>query len=162
MEPITLALGLGISAIGIFKSMQAADAAEKAQEVVINNQQKAESARQQAMLLDATRKKREIVRQGIIARSQALAVGTSQGATGANSSAMGGVTGQIDAQQAFNYVGVNNAVSFGTDIFKANQGVLEGRRMEARAGADAAVGAGLTSLGGSVAKSSGSMGKIFG
>lgn len=162
MEPISLAVGLGISAIGMITQMSSAQDAERAQNVVIDNQQKAEQARQKSMLLDANRRRREIVRQGIIARSQALATGTSQGATSGNSSAMGGVVGQINSQELFNYVGVNNAVSLGTDIFNANQGVLEGRRMEAAAGVTSAIGSGLTSLGGSLAKSSGSLGKLFG
>lgn len=148
MEPITLAAGLGISAIGMLTQMSAAQDQQRAQTQIINSEQKAEQARQQSMLLDADRRKREIVRQGIIARSQALTVGTSQGAS--FGSALPGVMGQIGGEQSFNYLGVNNAVSLGTDIFNANQGVLQGRLGEAAAGTKSALGSGLSSFGGKI------------
>lgn len=160
MEPFTLAAGLTFSAIGMFTQMSAAQDAERAQNTIITHQQEAEVARQKTMLLDASRRKREIVRQGIIARSQALAVGTSQGAQ--QGSALPGTLGQISGEENNNYLGVTNAVSLGTDIFNANQGVLQGRREEAAAGTKSATGSGLSSFGSSLGKSSSSMGKLFG
>lgn len=158
MAAAALVGGLALSAVGTMQQMSAAQDAEKAQNTIIGNQQKAESARQQSMLLDADRRKREMVRQGIIARSQALTVGTSQGAS--FGSALPGAMGQINSELAFNYQGVNNAVSLGTDIFNANQGVLQGRRDEAAAGTKAAMGQGLSSMGGKLASVSGQAGNL--
>lgn len=152
--------GLALSAVGTMGQMSAANDAEKAQEGIIQNQQKAESARQQSMMLDADRRKREIVRQGIIAKSQALTVGTSQGA--AQGSAMGGVTGQIQGEAAYNYQGVNNSVALGTDIFNANQGVLQGRIAEAQAGAKSAMYSGISSFGSKLGSLTGPIGNITG
>lgn len=152
--------GLALSAVGTMQQMSAAQDAEKAQNTIIGNQQKAESARQQSMLLDADRRKREIVRHGIIARSQALTTGTSQGAS--FGSAMPGAMGQINSELAFNYQGVNNAVSLGTDIFNANQGVLQGRIAEAAAGTKSAMGAGLSSMGSKLSSVASQAGNLAG
>lgn len=150
--------GLALSAVGTATQMSAAQDAERAQNTVINNQQKSEATRQQAMLLDADRRKREIVRQGIIARSHALATGINQGVTGG--SALPGTYGQISGEEGVNLLGVNNAVSFGTDIFQANQGVLQGRRAEAAAGTKSAIGSGISSLGSKLGSLTGQIGNI--
>lgn len=160
MAAAALVGGLALSAVGTMQQMSAAQDAENAQRGIIANQQKAESARQQSMLLDADRRKREMVRQGIIARSQALTVGTSQGAS--FGSALPGAMGQINSELGFNYQGVNNAVSLGTDIFNANQGVLQGRIAEAAAGTKSATGAGLSSFGSKLASVTGQIGNITG
>ncbi len=153
-------IGLGISIVGTVMQVDAANKAAAAQERALNAQMKAEHAREQAMRLDAQRKKREQVRQGILARSQALATGTNQGAQ--FGSALPGVYGQIGGQQAFNMAGISGQEALGAEVFAANREVFAARKDEARAGAQSALGSGISSLGGAFGKSLGGIGRLGG
>lgn len=162
MDPFTIALvgGLAISAAGMLTQMDASKKAVSAQKGVLGEQQNQEGIRERAMELDARRRKREIIRQGIIARSQALSTTTNQGA--ASGSGLQGAYGQIQGQQNWTLSGIDAALNNGRDMFASNKTMLDFRKSEADAGAQMAIGSGLSSFGGKVASSAGHFDNVFG
>lgn len=160
MEPVSLAVGLGLSIAGTFMQVNAANKAAQVQKQILGEQQNQESIKQQSMQLDARRRQREMIRQGIIAKAQALTVGTSQGA--AFGSGLQGAYGQIAGQTNWSMAGVDSAVAFGNQMFQSNKNIFGMRQSEADAGSQAALGQGISSLGGKVAGSSKALGNIFG
>lgn len=155
-----LIAGLAVSAAGALMQSSAADKAAEAQKQIYGEQQKQETVREQSAELDARRRRREIIRQGIIARSQALATGTSQGAQ--FGSAMPGAMGQITGQQNWSLQGVDQSLAFGKEIFASNRNILAHRKTEAAAGANMALGQGISSFGGKMSSSAVSFGNVFG
>lgn len=111
-------IGTGIQAYG---SMQAAKGAERA-----------EALRQRQMNLQAEREKRNTIRQSMVARAQALAQGTAQGATG--SSGLAGGLGQISAQGASNLQGIAQGQEIGNQMFDANRQISRGQTMQSIGG----------------------------
>lgn len=99
---------------------------------------KAEKLRQRQMNLEAMRKKREIVREGVRARSEALSTATAQGA--AEGSGLQGGIAQITNQVGRNTQANEQDRTIGNKIFKANQ-------QYANAGGLMALGQGISSLG---------------
>jgi hypothetical protein len=147
----SLAVGIGGAAVAYSGMQQQKEAQQKqaeAQQQALDFQQQAESKREQAMKLDAERRQREIVRQGVAARSMALATATTQGAAANGSSALGGAYGQISGRTGVNALGINQQSEIGSSMFALNRGVLGAYRDAASAGSSAAAGAGLVSLGG--------------
>jgi uncharacterized membrane protein len=154
------AIGLGIAGAGTYMQYQGQKKQAEAQEKAIGEQQKAEKARQQQLNLDAMRRKREIIRQSLAARAQALATVTAQGASGQGGSQMGGATGSISGRTNVNMLGVSQNQELGNNIFAANQGMLSAYRQSAQAGAGVAMGAGLSSLGGALMKNNETIARI--
>ncbi len=155
-----MVIGLGISIFGTIMQVQAQQKAAAAQQRALAQQQRAETIREQAMRLDAQRKKRDIIRQGIIARSQALSTAGQQGAQ--YGTALPGAYGQIQGQTAFNYGGVNASERLGSEMFATNRAMLSARKDEAAAGGEASLGAGISSLGGAIGRGLGGIGRISG
>ena len=158
MAMAAMVIGLGISIFGTIMQMQAAQKAAAAQKRALMAQQKAEASREQAMRLDAQRKKRETIRQAIVQRSQALAAGTNQGAQ--YGTALPGAYGQIQGQAAAQFGAIGVQESIGAEIFSQNRQVLSARKEEAAAGAQAALGSGISSLGGAIGKGLGAIGRM--
>lgn len=144
MDPFSL--GLGLSILGGIGSVLGASKSASAQNQITEGQQQAEAIRFKAMKLDADRRRREIIRQSIIARSQALASGTSQGM--AKGSALQGAYGQIRGMADWNIQGINQAEKTGEDLFATNQRILSARKDQASASSISAFGTGLSSIGG--------------
>jgi len=153
-------IGIGISIVGTIMQMQAAQKAAAAQKKALMAQQQAEASREQAMRLDAQRKKREQIRQAILARSQALSTGTQQGAQ--YGTALPGAYGQIGSNAASNFGAISSQQSIGAEIFASNRTALQARKEEADAGAMSALGGGISSLGGAVGRGLGSIGRLSG
>lgn len=99
---------------------------------------KAEKLRERMMSLEAMRKRRELVREGVVARAQATSNAVSQGA-GEGSALQGGIA-QITNQQNRNVLASNQDEKLGHGVFKAN-------RQYAAAGGMIAIGQGISSLG---------------
>jgi hypothetical protein len=129
---ILSAVALAASAVGTVVGVVGATQQASAQK-------KAEELRKQQMNLDATRQRRDILRQSIIARSQALSTATAQGA--ASGSGLAGAYGQVEGQFARGTQAVNQNQEIGGKIFDANASADA-------AGGLASAGAGLASLGG--------------
>ena len=121
------ALGVIGSVVGFIGQQKQAKAAKKA-----------EALRERQMNLEAARKKRELIREGVMARSQAKTTAESQGA-GAGSGLSGGLA-QITGQQGRNVQANNQDQQIGSGIFAAN-------RQYAAGGTLASIGSGISSLG---------------
>jgi len=158
LSTIIAGIGVGISAAATAGQFHASAQQAGAQKQAIAAQQEAERQRQIAMNLDAARKQREISRQAQVARAQALATTTSQGAS--QGSGLEGAYGAISGQSGVNQTGVTKNLEIGNNIFAANAAVGAARSAEADAGAEASLFGGISSLGGSLVKNSGTLGKI--
>lgn len=116
----------------------------KGEQKQIEAQKKAEKLREKQMNLQAMRERREVVRQGVLARSTALATTTAQGAAAPGSSALGGARGQIGGDVGRQTVAINQNQDIGRGIFKANNQYYQGSQQvgfgRAVAGAGQAVG----------------------
>lgn len=142
------AVGVGISGYGLFESNQARSAQQKAQQQaaasqaqqvaiqgqIIGVQQQQNQQRQDAMTLDATRRRREMIRQSIAGRSQALTAATAAGAGGAGSSAVAGANAGIAGQTNVNMLGVNQNEEIGTNLFNLNSQISGLNQQYAAAG----------------------------
>lgn len=84
-------------------------------------QQQSDDVRRQAATLDATRRQREIVRQGIMASSTALTRATAQGASASGSSALEGARGEISGRTGVNSQGVSQQLELGNRLFDINK-----------------------------------------
>lgn len=134
LSTIIAGVGLAIGAAGTVTSVNAANASADASK-------KAEQLRKRQMELESIRQRRSAIRNSLRARSMSLTNATAQGAAGG--SGLQGGYGQIGQQTGENITGVNNAEEIGAGIFNANAA-------SASAGALAAFGSGLSSLGGAI------------
>lgn len=119
-----MAIGSILGAVGAMKQAKASAKAEK--------------ARQRQMQLEAMRKRREIVREGVRARSEALSNATAQGA--AEGSGLQGGYGQIAGT-------VNRGLSANVQDESLANTVFKANRQYASAGGLIAIGQGISSLG---------------
>jgi hypothetical protein len=88
-------------------------------------QQKAEDARQQQMNLDMQRKRREAMRQAVLARSTALTNATAQGAQ--QGSGLAGGIAQITGSEYRNIDALNQDKYLGNQVFAANREYAQGQ-----------------------------------
>jgi hypothetical protein len=143
-----LVASLALTAIGtglqVHGAMEGAEAAKES----IAAQQRAERARQQGLEIEKNRQRRNDIRAGIIARSQALSSATSRGVE--DSSILGGAYGQIAGQTAFNVAGANLQQGLGNELFAASRQGLAAQEHAASAGTIGAFGQGISSLGSAV------------
>lgn len=120
---------------------------QKAQE----GQERAEKLREAQMTIESTRQKRQIIRQALVARSDALTAATSQGA--AQGSGLQGGLAQIGGQANTNLTGVNQSQQLGQEMFAANRTISRGQTMQS-------TGSGLSSLGGALVKNQETIGRV--
>lgn len=113
--------------------------------------QEAERLRQAQSNVDAIRQRRQVVRQAIIARGDAISNATGQGA-GQGSGLAGGLA-QIGGQEGQNLSAINSAQSIGTKMFAANAAQSAGQ-------SQAATGQGISSLGGALVKNQDAIGRL--
>lgn len=99
---------------------------------------KAEDARKRQMQLDAIRKRREVVRESVRARSMALSSASSQGA--AEGSGLQGGYGKIAGAANRNMSSITQDEALGDKVFDANKAY-------AKAGGLMALGQGVSSFG---------------
>lgn len=140
----------------------------------VQAQQDVEKASQTQMNLDASRRQREIIRNSVVARSQALSAETNAGASGPGGSTVGGIEGNISGQTGVNLLGVTQNQEIGNAIFGYHNDQLNAYKQAALdgyvpataqfpndSGTTAALGAGLGSLGGSLVKNEGTIDKAI-
>lgn len=130
MMTAALALSVVGTAVGVYGTIKQGQAMKKAEQL-----------RKKQMDLDATRRRREIVRQATIARSTALANATASGS--AQGSGLQGGQASITANAGNQIVQTNQAQEIGAGIFSANA-------QAAQYGTIASVGQGLGNLGNSM------------
>lgn len=126
------AIGLGVAAVGTGAGIVGSNKAAAASA-------DAEKARQTQMELDATRQKRQIIRQSMVASSVAQSNATAQGAQG-GSGLQGGLS-QISGQQASNLNYVNNSQQVGNRLFADNARIASAQGLQS-------FGQGLSGFGG--------------
>lgn len=151
---------VGVSAYGISQQTKAAKDSANASADVARQEQQAEAVRQQAMEADARRKQLENLRQMQRARAMSLSSATNQGAI--YGTGLQGGYGQISGQGNFNAQGIDQSLSTGEQLFGINSNISQDRVNMAGYSANAAMGAGLTSLGGSILTASSSLGRLSG
>src|SRR5688572_11548895 len=102
----TLIAGIGVAASVAGTATAAVGQRKQAQanERALAAQEQAEEVRNNAMQLDATRRRREVIRQANISRSMAVATGENQGAGG--DSAIMGATGGISGRSGVTTLGI--------------------------------------------------------
>ncbi len=160
LTTMLLSAGLALSAVGTGTAIYGQHQAAKAQGEALQEQQKAETLRQQMANVDADRRRREVVRQSIAARSQALASANADGGTGQGSSLLPGAYGGISGQSTTNMNTINENQQAGDAMFGINRNMLGDYRAAASAGAVGAMGSSLTSLGGAILNNIGSISRI--
>lgn len=152
--------GLAVAGAGAAISYSAAKQNASAQQAALTAEQQATALQQQQMNLNATRQKREIIRQSVAARSAALSQTTAQGAAGPGGSSLSGAYGSIAGREGTNYEGVDQAQQIGTGIFAAHAAQLDAYKSAASAQSFGALGAGLSSFGGAMVSNAGIFGKV--
>lgn len=171
--PTSLLIGAGLilGGVGLYEQHQglnqqkdASNQMAQAQTDEINQQKKVEADRQKQMDLDYKRQQLQILRDTQRARSVSLAVSTSQGINQGSSILSGSYAGESGASGT-QQLALNQNYSIGQDIFGLNQNISDARIRYANAqsayqvgGANAGMGAGLTSLGGAFITSAGTLG----
>lgn len=152
-------MGVAAAIIGTVASVAGTIISANAQAKMVAEQtqasKKAENSRQQQMQMDATHRRRQSVREGVMARAMALAVGTAQGAQDGSgvASGMGGAVGMgLENQQ-----GTTGAEIAGARVFAANRQYADATQ---RGQAGMAFGAGLSAIGGALVSNAGTIGQI--
>lgn len=154
------AIGLGLAAGGAAMSVMAAKDASEANQGIARQEMKADRQREQAMELDAQRRLRENIRNVQRARSVALNNAVSQNAQ-LGTGLLGGY-GQISGVGGNEMVGINQNLQIGRNLFDINRQISMYKMDLADAQYQSALGSGLTSLGGAMVNSAGTIGNIFG
>lgn len=154
------AVGVGLSAFGLFKSSKASEENARAQQAAIAAQQEAERLRKQQMDLDAMRRRREVLRQSTAARSASLAITTAQGGSGEGASALPGAYGSISGRANVNASGINQNQALGGGIFDAHQDQLTAYRQAASAQSDQSFWNGIGSIGGKLIDNAAPIGQV--
>lgn len=131
-------VGTGISAYGAHKQARGLERAEK--------------LRLRQSNLEASRARRNTVRQAIVARAQALSNATAQGA--AESTGLAGGQAQIQGQAASNIQGINQGQSIGYDMFQANRQISSGQTLQS-------IGSGISGFGNWLTQNQQTMGRLF-
>lgn len=93
------------------------------QKSVIEDQSKADAIRMQAAELDATRRRRQAIREGIVASSTGLVRATAQGAGQPGSTATAQSRGSIGGQVNQNILGITQNLDVGRKLFEVNKDI---------------------------------------
>lgn len=147
------ALTAAIGAIGLASALGGGAMSFMGNEKAVAGQQQANALQQQQMNLDAARSRRNIARQSIVMRGQALSAATNQGAGyGASSGLAGGLAG-IQNQEFSAQLGLNQNTMNTNAIFAARQNMFSGESMAMTGGA-------ISGFGGMMMNNAGMFGKV--
>jgi hypothetical protein len=152
--------GLAAAGAGAAINYTASKQNAAAQSQALQAQQQSEALRQQQMNLDAARRRREVIRASVAARSASLSQTVAQGAGGVGGSSLPGAQASITGREGVNELGINQNQSIGNSIFSAHQQQLQAYQSAASAQSFGAIGAGLSSLGGALMTNAGTIGKV--
>jgi hypothetical protein len=139
------AIGVGVGLYGAISGSDAAEQQAAYQAEALKLQKQEMEERRKAMDLDARRRRREIIRQGIAARSAALTTTTAQGAN--FGSALPGAYGGIEGRTGTNLQGVNQNQEIGGRIFDLKGMQSDAYVKAAMAGSQMATSQALTQAG---------------
>jgi hypothetical protein len=113
--------------------------------------QRAEKLREAQSEMEGNRQRRQIVRQAVLARSEALTNATGQGAS--EGSGLAGGYGQIQGQSGGALAGSAQNQQLGQQMFAANRQIAAGQTT-------ASTGGGVSSLGGALVKNQEAIGRL--
>lgn len=150
--------GLAIGAAGIGMSYYGQKKAAQANAEAIALQRKNEEERRKAMELEASRRRREMVRQQIASRSLSLATATNQGAS--EGSALPGAYGSAAGRYGVNLLGVLQNTEIGRNIFGNNAGISNAQMSANSWNSFGQMGQGLASLGGGLLRNAETFGRV--
>lgn len=150
--------GLGLQFAGMQDQKKAAQAQYAAQQKITRDEQEQERLRMRAMEFDARRRQLETVRQQQRFRANALATATNQGA--GEGSGLQGAYGQFSGQTGTELQGIYDNLLLGRENSVINQRISQSKLEFAAAGGKLAEGAGLSSLGGALLNSAGTLGQL--
>lgn len=156
--------GIGVASAGmqiagaLQSSAGAQLAAEGAQEQAAA-QLRAERVRKKQMVIDFRRARREVIRQGIVARSQALQAGTAAGVSQEDSSAVTGLSG-VTTQTGRTQLAQKQNRILGGQIFAANFDYYKAGEKVAAGQGQIAAGQGIASLGSALGSSIGPLSRL--
>jgi hypothetical protein len=151
------AIGVGIAGYGAYQSSSSASQSNALQAQSVAIQQEQLALQKKSMELDA-RRRRDIIRQNVAARSAALATTVAQGAQ--FGSALPGAYGGIEGRTGTNLLGIDQNLEIGRDMFGLKSRGAEVSGQIANANSNAASGAAMTSLGGALVTNSGQLAKV--
>lgn len=129
--------GTGLQVVGAMKASSAQDRMEK--------------LRKAQMELEANRQRRQIIRQAVVARSEALSNATAQGAQ-AGSGLQGGFA-QIGGESGTAVTAVEQNRQLGRPMFDANRALSRAQTIQT-------VGSGVSSLAGALVKNQNEIGRV--
>lgn len=137
-----LATSTIIASIGLALGAAGAVVNYMGQSAVASAQRKQEKIRQTQMNLDVMRRRREMVRQMLIARALGVSNATNQGAVGSDSAVQGGIA-QATQTAAVGSMDLNQNSQLGTQMFAANAQEAQGRGIAGLGSAIGSWGSGL-------------------
>lgn len=97
----------------------------RTQRDVIAAQREAEGIRMRASELDATRRRREIIRSQLVARSNSLVAATASGANSPGSTAFADASADISGRTGVNLLGVSQNLELGRRLFQVNRNISD-------------------------------------
>lgn len=154
-------MGAAVGILGSVVSLVGNVVSASAQQQMVNEQtaasKRAENAREQQMQLDAQRRRRQAVRESLLARSMSLSAGVNQGAQYGTGVA-GGMAGAVN-QGLENQQGINSGEILGSRIFQANRDYFDATQ---RGQAGMAMGQGISAIGGAITNNAGAIGRLGG
>ncbi len=121
-DPVTIIAGIGLATAAIGSAVQYEGTVQQSEA-----SQKAERLRQQQMNLDAYRKRREVVRQMILAQATGKANAASQGASVTGDSAVIGGSQQAASTSGVNQTDIAQSQGIGNKLFQANADFAAGQ-----------------------------------
>lgn len=166
-----MGIATAIAAIGVAASVAGSAVSYRAQRQQASEQRRAVAAQSQAqerveaqrqlqMNLDATRRKREVIRQQQIARAAAVSTAGAQGAS--EGSGLGGAIGGISGMSGVNMLGISQNQEIGNEIYSANAASRAAGNAYNLAGASSSAftGGAISSFGGALVKNSETIGRV--
>lgn len=155
----TAVASVGLSAFGTKESVGGAQDAAAASQQITQGELKQDQIRQEAAAMDARRRELQTIRESQKARAMALTSATAQGA-GLGSGLQGGY-GQIQGDTATNYLGIAQNLEFGQRLYDVNANEINPAKVAlSQAQGRMATGQGMSSFGGSLMNSVGTIGRL--
>lgn len=159
------AIGLGASLFGGLGSSSAAKQQAQASSNIAGLEGQENQVRQQAMQMSASRQQLQILRQTQQARAMALNASTGQGGGSTlnnNSSGIQGGLASVDQEGNFAAGGVRQQLQFGNQMFGLDAQITQQKMLAAQSAGTSATMQGISSIGGALTKSSGTIGNFAG
>lgn len=162
MDPISLAIGaigMGVSAFGMFGASSAAKQASNIQNAILANETAENQVRQQAVNMQAQRSQIQNVRNTQRAQAQGLSVGVSQGAQ--FGSGVAGGQAQAATAGAWNAEGIDQSILSANKVFGYDYAIDSLKGQLGSTESTLAQDRGIQGMGMSIFGAAGAAGRLF-